>query len=102
MIFIYLQFKLIALKTIKVCFKIQLYLFLDTEMPSIMPIMLMEMNGFGMDSTELSRMKKVLQFQSALLEVRAFELAGRQFSLSSPKEIRQVFFKLLTQFPNRN
>jgi len=50
----------------------------------------MEMNGFGLDSNQLSKLKRVLQFKSALLELRAFQLAGRQFNLNSPKDIKQV------------
>ena len=68
------------------------YFVLEIEMPSLRPLMLMEMNGFGLNSVELDRMKKVLDFKAALLELRAYQLAGRQFSLSSPKDIRQVNF----------
>jgi DNA polymerase I-like protein with 3'-5' exonuclease and polymerase domains len=50
----------------------------------------MEMNGFGRDSAELDRIKTVLDFKMAVLELRAYQLAGRQFNLSSPKDIRQV------------
>ncbi|ODN05968.1 DNA polymerase theta [Orchesella cincta] len=67
--------------------------FTKTEMPSILPLLLMEMNGFGLDSAQLAKLKRVLQFKTALLELRAFQLAGRQFQLASPKDIKQVLFR---------
>ncbi len=59
-------------------------------MPSIVPLLLMEINGLGLDSSQLSNLKRVLQFKSALLELKAFHIAGRQFNLNSPKDIKQV------------
>lgn len=59
-------------------------------MPSIVPLLLMEMNGLGLDSCQLGKLKRVLQFKSALLELKAFQIAGRQFNLNSPKDIKQV------------
>lgn len=38
--------------------------FLDVEMPIVKPLTLMELNGFGLDSTELERLKKILEFEA--------------------------------------
>ncbi|CAL8106804.1 unnamed protein product [Orchesella dallaii] len=67
--------------------------FTKTEMPSLLPLLLMEINGFGLDSIQLGKLKRVLQFKAALLELRAFQLAGRQFCLGSPKDIKKVLYK---------
>jgi hypothetical protein len=54
----------------------------------------MEANGFGVDSLELSRMKIALQFKSAVLEMRAYQLAGKQFNISSPIDVSNVRVKI--------
>lgn len=59
-------------------------------MPAVIPLMLMEMNGFGLDANELASLKQVLQFQAAWLELKAYQLAGRQFNISSAKDVNQV------------
>lgn len=59
-------------------------------MPSIIPLLLMECNGFGLDSLELNRMKRGLEYKCAILEIKAYQLADRQFNLSSPQDIKKV------------
>ncbi|XP_035703456.1 DNA polymerase theta isoform X2 [Folsomia candida] len=67
--------------------------FIEVEMPSIIPLLLMECNGFGLDSLELNRMKRGLEYKCAILEIKAYQLADRQFNLSSPQDIKKVLFR---------
>lgn len=72
-------------------------MYLATEMPSTMPLVLMELNGLGLDTNKLGKLKRILQFKSALLELRSFQLAGRQFNLNSPKDIKQVLILICSE-----
>jgi len=65
--------------------------FLEIETQSTRALLLMELNGFKINPVELQRIKEMLEFNEAILELSAYRIAGRQFNMSSSKHISQVF-----------
>jgi len=59
-------------------------------MNTVKSLILLELNGFGVNNVDLKLAKHGLQFRMAVLELRAFQIAGKQFNLSSPREIDHV------------
>lgn len=52
----------------------------------------MELNGFGFSNSECERIKHVLRAKLRTLEQKAYRLANRRFSLTSPEEVSRVLF----------
>lgn len=69
--------------------------FLRVEMPSIICLAKMELNGFGFSEVESERQRKILLARLEELEQEAYKLAGRSFSLTSPDDICQVLYREL-------
>lgn len=65
----------------------------DVEMPSILSLLQMELNGVGFSEEEAERQRKIIVARMADLQTEAFKLAGREFALSSPNEVCKVSFK---------
>ena len=61
-------------------------------MPSIISLAKMETNGIRFSRDECEKQKAILQKRKLSLEQEAYHLAGRKFSLSSPKDISIVLF----------
>ncbi|TRY77125.1 hypothetical protein TCAL_15974 [Tigriopus californicus] len=57
--------------------------FTDVEMPSILTLLQMELNGVGFSEDEAERQRKIIVARMADLEADAYRLAGREFALSS-------------------
>lgn len=70
-------------------------IFAEIEMASFLPIMLMEINGFAFNASEFERLKTILKFHSAVLELKAFHAVDRHFNFASPKDIQRVSIQLL-------
>ena len=66
--------------------------FLEVEMPSLMILAKMELNGIGFSKEECESLKQILQSRLSELEVTAYSLAQRSFSLTSPEDVSQVLF----------
>jgi DNA polymerase theta len=66
--------------------------FMETEMPSVMSLARMEMNGIGFSSDECERQKNILHQRMITLEKEAYHLARRKFALSNPKDVSTVLF----------
>jgi DNA polymerase theta len=66
--------------------------FVDIEMPSILILTRMELNGMGFNLAESEDQKSTLQAKLAALEDRAYQLAGHPFSLTSVDDVAQVLF----------
>ncbi|KAK2169547.1 hypothetical protein LSH36_9g16021 [Paralvinella palmiformis] len=64
----------------------------ETEMPSLLSLTRMELNGFGFSKDQCEIQKKVLQTKMANLEEEAYKLAGHPFSLTSTDDVSQVLF----------
>ena len=66
------------------------YEHMDRPLPAI--VGRMENNGIKVDRAELARLSGTFAQKLAGLEAEAFELAGREFGLGSPKQIGEILF----------
>ncbi len=65
---------------------------LDVEMPALVSLAHMELNGFGFSEDECERQRKIIVARLEELEQEAYRLAGRTFALTSPEDVCQVCF----------
>ena len=63
---------------------------LERPLPSV--IAAMENNGIKVDRAELARLSGMFAQKMAGLEAEAYELAGTQFNLGSPKQLGEILF----------
>ena len=66
--------------------------FLEVEMPSLIVLTKMELNGIGFSKDECDALKQTLQLRLSQLETEAYSLARRSFSLTSPEDVAKVLF----------
>ena len=66
--------------------------FLEVEMPSLLVLAKMELNGIGFSREECDSLKQILQLRLSQVETEAYALARRSFSLTSPEDVAQVLF----------
>jgi DNA polymerase-1 len=69
--------------------------FEDIEMPLVPVLSAIERNGALLDSRRLERQSVQLGERMAALEQDAFELAGSEFNLGSPKQLGEIMFERL-------
>ncbi|CAG5132586.1 unnamed protein product [Candidula unifasciata] len=69
--------------------------FTDVEMPSIVTLARMELNGFGISESEIDRQKALLTAKLNILEAQAYQMAGHVFSLTSTTDIATVLYQEL-------
>jgi len=63
---------------------------------ALMPVLTrMEETGVSLDVKALAKQSEQLSVRLLELEQRAFELAGEEFNLSSPKQLQQIFYEKL-------
>ena len=67
-------------------------LFTDIEMPLVPVLADMENTGIKVDKQVLDEMKKEIDVKIELLEDSIYNLAGRKFNISSPKQLGEVLF----------
>ncbi|MGH9765601.1 MAG: DNA polymerase, partial [Blastocatellia bacterium] len=67
-------------------------LFTEIELPVARILAAMERYGIGVDASALQTMSREFGEQLSKLEHECFELAGRDFNLGSPIQLRQVLF----------
>ncbi len=67
----------------------------DIELPTARVLRKMERNGVLIDSERLRRQSNEIAARLIELETQAYELAGGEFNLGSPKQIGQIFFERL-------
>jgi DNA polymerase-1 len=70
-------------------------LLLDTELPLVEVLAELEFNGIRVDTARLAELSQRYGQRMALLEQAIFKLAGREFNLSSPKQLQEILFKEL-------
>ncbi|WP_252106185.1 MULTISPECIES: DNA polymerase I [unclassified Halomonas] len=63
------------------------------ELPLIKVISRIERNGVAIDDERLHQQSQQLESRIRELEKKAFELAGREFNLGSPKQLGQILFE---------
>jgi DNA polymerase-1 len=70
-------------------------LFEQLEMPLVPILSRIERTGVRIDATMLATQSNQLATRMGELELKAYEIAGRNFNLGSPKQIGQIFFEEL-------
>jgi DNA polymerase-1 len=70
-------------------------LFNDIEMPVALVLDEMEETGIAVDASALKVISKEFGEEAAKLEQKCYELAGREFNLNSPIQLREVLFNHL-------
>ena len=75
--------------------------FLEVEMPTLVVLTRMELNGIGFSKEECDALKHMLQLRLVQIETEAYSHAQRSFSLTSPEDVARVlFFELQLQTPS--
>jgi DNA polymerase-1 len=67
----------------------------ELEMQTSEALLRIERNGVSIDAGELARQSNDLGARILQLENEAYEIAGQQFNLSSPKQLGEIFFDKL-------
>ena len=67
-------------------------LFYDIEMPLVKVLADMELNGVCLDTESLSETRRVFTERMQAYERHAYELAGEEFNISSPKQVGDILF----------
>lgn len=67
-------------------------LFWDIEMPLVKVLADMEINGVLLDTESLSEIEHTFTKRMQQYESHAFELAGEEFNISSPKQVGEILF----------
>ncbi|MCW2256646.1 DNA polymerase-1 [Providencia alcalifaciens] len=70
-------------------------IFRNIEMPLVPVLVRMERKGVLIDATVLAAQSKEITARLAELEKGAFELAGEEFNLASPKQLQAILFEKL-------
>lgn len=68
-------------------------LFYDIEMPLVKVLADMELNGVCLDTESLSETRRVFTERMQAYEHHAYELAGEEFNISSPKQVGDILFE---------
>ncbi|MBI5466385.1 MAG: DNA polymerase I [Candidatus Kerfeldbacteria bacterium] len=74
-------------------------LFHDIEMPLVPVLVQMELAGVKIDSAYLNKMGRELRAVLKKLEKKIHKLAGREFNINSPKQLKEVLFHELGVSP---
>lgn len=64
----------------------------DIELPLVPILAQMEDRGIGLDATILQEFSGDLQSEMEKIQIHAYELAGQEFNILSPKQIGEVLF----------
>lgn len=67
-------------------------LFWDIEMPLVKVLADMELNGVLLDTESLNEIERTFTERMQQYEHHAFELAGEEFNISSPKQVGEILF----------
>jgi len=73
-------------------------LYLETELPLLQVLSRIEYEGVRIDAAMLAKQGKKIQKKLDDIQKAAFEDAGKEFNLGSPKQIQEIFFEE-KQFP---
>lgn len=69
-----------------------LSLYTDIELPLVDVLFDMEITGFKVDKEELASLEEKYRSEIGALETEIFDMVGRKFNLSSPKQLGEVLF----------
>ncbi len=71
----------------------QVAVFTELEMPLVQVLAGMEQTGVLIDRTELAKQSKHLELSMNKLQLKAYNLAGKEFNLGSPKQLQVILFE---------
>nr|WP_243849292.1 DNA polymerase I [Paraburkholderia rhizosphaerae] len=71
------------------------FVYRNIEMPTARVLRKMERNGVLIDAAKLQKQSNEIAVRLVELEKQAYELAGGEFNMGSPKQIGQIFFEKL-------
>lgn len=71
------------------------HVFEEIEMPLVPVLANIELNGVLIDPDKLKKQGKQLQKRLDELQEQAFALAGEEFNMNSPKQLREILFEQL-------
>lgn len=71
------------------------YIFEELEIPLITVLAKMERNGVLIDAVLLEQQSNALEKKLTKLENQAFDLAGDNFNINSPKQLQEILFEKL-------
>ncbi len=69
--------------------------FRDIELPLVTVLSRIERNGTYVDATLLKHQSQFLAKRMAELQEKAFEIAGQEFNLASPKQLGEILYEKL-------
>jgi len=70
-------------------------LYKEIEMPLVEVLASMEMNGVSIDEKKLKKLSKDLSISIGKLKSKIIKMAGVEFNLNSPKQLREILFDKL-------
>ncbi len=70
-------------------------LFKKLEMPLVRVLAQMENNGVKLDSEALKKLSRKVRGKTKDLEKKIWELAGTEFNINSPQQLKEIFFNKL-------
>jgi DNA polymerase theta len=62
----------------------------EVEMPALLCLARVELNGIGFNRDEAERLRDLLEQQLTALEQHAYKIAGHTFSLTSSADVSKV------------
>jgi DNA polymerase theta len=65
-------------------------LLVEVEMPALLCLARVELNGIGFNRDEAERLRDLLEQQLTALEQHAYKIAGHTFSLTSSADVSKV------------
>ncbi len=65
---------------------------MDIEQPLLMVLQKMERNGVLIDLNKLAEQGAIIKDRLLVLEHTAYQLAGEEFNLNSPKQLQEIFY----------
>ncbi|XP_069676367.1 DNA polymerase theta-like [Periplaneta americana] len=71
------------------------HIYSDVEMPTLLCLTRMELNGIGFSRDEAEKLRDLLEKQLSALEQYAYKLAGHTFSLTSSADVGKVLYREL-------
>ena len=75
--------------------KEQLNLYEKIELPLVKILSKIELNGVNINEKSLSQQSKSLGERIKVIEKNIYKLAGKEFNISSPKQLQEIFYDVL-------
>jgi len=75
--------------------KEQLNLYEKIELPLVKILSKIELNGVNINEKSLSKQSKSLGERIKVIEKNIYKLAGKEFNISSPKQLQEIFYDVL-------